>query len=91
MRTYAFGLNMSGYEGKNSDFAEHLGNISTTNCPNYDDKAPNESKIDKENLNVWRDNALINTYLVTAPFQDVIVPNNWGIGIDYNQVRILNN
>lgn len=87
-QTYAFGFNMSGYESdKSLDLiGEYLNAISSTNCPPY--KNFDERKVNMNALEYWRDNVVVNTYLITAPSYHVF-PNNLGIGVYYNQVRTL--
>lgn len=88
-QTYAFGINMSG-DGSEK-VGENILQIADTTCSwNIKNKNTKEqTTILSENVDNFRKNNIINTYLVTAPSEDFL-PQRLGIGVDYYQVRILN-
>ena len=93
---YAFGLNMGGFDNSGEDAISRFAEVShNTSCNS------NKTDITEINLNnkfsnpfgsveKLREDLVINTYLVTAPFQSIIPNFNGvgGIGPDYNDVRI---
>lgn len=87
-QTYAFGINMSG-DGS-EQIGENINQIADTTC-SWNAKTKNtkeQTPILSEKVDNFRKNNFVNTYLVTAPYED-FVPQRLGIGVDYYQVRIL--
>lgn len=89
-QTFAFGLNMAGYgvEPTKNDVSDLNSMCSWgKNVKKLEiDETPNIMSV---TVSEFRKNNVINTYLVTEPLGD-FTPNSLGIGVDYNQVRILN-
>ena len=83
---------MSGYLPK--DFVENnfgiLNEITNTNCLGVRDNTEEDTKknINLASIKKWEKSSTINTYLITAPYQEVL--DRDGIGVSYHQVRILN-
>lgn len=93
-QTYAFGLNMSGFDPIKN--IENLANAFDSAYKIYCHPDPkdlfNVDMVDatpSATLDHLREGLIINTYLITAPFFNGI-NNSFGIGPDYNKVRIFN-
>jgi hypothetical protein len=91
-QSYAFGNNMSGYIPEDFYKSNYLilDEITSTNCLGVKDITEEDTKknINLVSIKKWKESSTINTYLITAPYQEVLERD--GIGVSYHQVRILN-
>lgn len=88
-QTYAFGVNMSGYTNMSPENYNSLWPI--TNC--YDELTgtdlDNQNNPVVDEIRLWRNEAVINTFLITAPLQPIMT-KPLGIGVNYYQIRAVN-
>lgn len=88
-QTYAFGINMAGDSSEIN--AEKISLINDEVCSwnRKTKEVVEQPKSPTDPILDFRNNSVVNTYLVTEPMGD-FSPHRLGIGVDYYQVRILN-